>query len=150
MKRYHTYCLNLGLGENGDEWEIQQIGTVEEKSSVEKELQELRDRLAKVEEMTKRREEIEEELNMVWVKDGDKQSEELPPPTYIEVEKEKQLAEGLEEDVDDEESGSGELVGSEEVKEARLEHEQEEVVEKEREIQNQKPLITGEGDSAQI
>ena len=49
------------MGENGDEWEIQQIGTVEEKSSVEKELQELRERLAKVEEMTKRRDEIHHE-----------------------------------------------------------------------------------------
>ncbi|KAH7138596.1 ABC transporter transmembrane region 2-domain-containing protein [Dendryphion nanum] len=82
LKRYHTYTLTLGMGDNGDEWEIQRIGTESEKSSVEKELAELRERLAKVEEWKTRRQEIEEELNRVWVEGGD----ELSPPAYAESE----------------------------------------------------------------
>jgi hypothetical protein len=61
---------------------MQQIGTTAEKSSVEKELAELRERLAKVEEWKTRRQEIEDELNKVWVSSGN----ELPPPAYIESE----------------------------------------------------------------
>lgn len=80
LKRYHTYTLTLGMGDSGDEWEIQRIGTESEKSSVEKELAELRERLAKVEEWKTRREEIEEELNRVWVDGGN----ELAPPPYAE------------------------------------------------------------------
>lgn len=80
LKRYHTYTLTLGMGESGDEWEIQRIGTESEKSSVEKELAELRERLAKVEEWKTRRQEIEEELNRVWVDGGN----ELAPPPYAE------------------------------------------------------------------
>lgn len=78
LKRYHTYTLTLGSGETGEEWEFQRIGTESEKLSVEKELHELRERLAKVEEWKKRRQEIENELNKVWVESG----EELPPPAY--------------------------------------------------------------------
>jgi ATP-binding cassette subfamily D (ALD) long-chain fatty acid import protein len=75
------------MGDHGDEWEFQRIGTESEKSSVEKELAELRERLSKVEEWKKRRQEIEEELNRVWVegKYGEGQ-EELPPPSYLESE----------------------------------------------------------------
>lgn len=68
------------MGDSGDEWEIQRIGTESEKSSVEKELAELRERLAKVEEWKARRQEIEEELNRVWVDGGN----ELAPPPYAE------------------------------------------------------------------
>ncbi|KAF1851353.1 peroxisomal ABC transporter-like protein [Cucurbitaria berberidis CBS 394.84] len=82
LKRYHTYTLTLGFGDHGDEWEFQRIGTESEKSSVEKELAELRERLAKVEEWKRRRQEIENELNKVWVNSGD----ELAPPPYIEEE----------------------------------------------------------------
>ncbi|KAF2737134.1 hypothetical protein EJ04DRAFT_431418 [Polyplosphaeria fusca] len=82
LKRYHTYTLTLGLGEHGDEWELQRIGTESEKSSVEKELYELRDRLSKVEEWKQRSQEIEAELNKVWVEGGD----ELEPPPYMEAE----------------------------------------------------------------
>ncbi|KAF2112196.1 peroxisomal ABC transporter-like protein [Lophiotrema nucula] len=82
LKRYHSYTLTLGLGDNGDEWELQRIGTEAEKSSVEKELHELRERLAKVEEWKQRREEIENELNKVWLGSG----EELAPPPYETVE----------------------------------------------------------------
>jgi ATP-binding cassette subfamily D (ALD) long-chain fatty acid import protein len=50
--------------------------------SVEKELVELRERLAKVEQWKTRKQEIEDELNKVWTEGGD----ELPPPQYIESE----------------------------------------------------------------
>lgn len=52
---------------------------------VERELQDLRERLAKVEEWKKRRDEIEAELAQVWVEGGD---DALPPPEYSEKEKE--------------------------------------------------------------
>jgi ATP-binding cassette subfamily D (ALD) long-chain fatty acid import protein len=68
------------MGESGEEWDLQRIGTESEKSSVEKELCELRERLAKVEEWKQRRQEIEDELNKVWVEGG----ETLPPPPYAE------------------------------------------------------------------
>ncbi|KAJ9668500.1 ATP-binding cassette long-chain fatty acid transporter pxa1 [Coniosporium apollinis] len=80
LKRYHTFTLTLGLGDNGDEWEFQRIGTASEKSSVEKELHELRERLQSVEEWKRRRQEIEDELSRVWVEGGD----ELAPPAYEE------------------------------------------------------------------
>lgn len=82
LKRYHTYTLTLGLGEHGDEWDFQRIGTASEKSSVEKELAELRERLERVEEWKARRNEIEKELGQVWVVGG----EELGPPPYAEKE----------------------------------------------------------------
>jgi ATP-binding cassette subfamily D (ALD) long-chain fatty acid import protein len=81
LKRYHTHLLTLGLGESGEEWEFQRIGTASEKSSVEKELAELRERLAKVEEWKARKSEIENELERVWVEGGD----ELGPPPYAET-----------------------------------------------------------------
>lgn len=83
LKRYHTYTLTLNIGDSGSgEWEFQRIGTASEKSSVEKELAELRERLAKVEQWKQRKQEIEEELGRVWVEGG----EELPPPSYAETE----------------------------------------------------------------
>lgn len=69
------------MGEAGDEWEFERIGTEREKMHVERELQELRERLAKVEEWKKRRDEIEAELAQVWVEGGD---DSLPPPAYAE------------------------------------------------------------------
>nr|WOF01073.1 peroxisomal ABC transporter-like protein [Corynespora cassiicola] len=92
LKRYHTYTLTLGMGDHGDEWEFQRIGTESEKSSVEKELHELRERLAKVEEWKQRKQDIEAELNKVWVDGGD----ELSPPPYSEEEEEKKANEGVE------------------------------------------------------
>ncbi|GLI78444.1 ATP-binding cassette long-chain fatty acid transporter pxa1 [Penicillium ochrochloron] len=80
LKKYHTYNLTLGLGE-GDLWEFERIGTEKEKLGVEKELQELRQRLDKVDEWKKRREEIENELGKVWAHDG-----EIAPPPYQEEE----------------------------------------------------------------
>lgn len=79
LKKYHTYNLSLGLGAAGDQWEFQQIGTAKEKLGVERELQELRQRLDKVDEWKLRREEIETELNKVWAADG-----EIAPPPYVE------------------------------------------------------------------
>ncbi|KAK3622321.1 ATP-binding cassette long-chain fatty acid transporter pxa1 [Elasticomyces elasticus] len=67
LKRYHSYTLTLGLGEEANEYEFLRIGTASEKDSVEKELQELRDRLSQVEQWKQRRKEIDEELGKVWV-----------------------------------------------------------------------------------
>ena len=79
LKKYHTFNLTLGLGEEGADWELQKIGTEEEKMGVEKELTELRTRLAQVEELKRRREEIEQELQKVLVAGEG----ELPPPSYV-------------------------------------------------------------------
>jgi ATP-binding cassette, subfamily D (ALD), peroxisomal long-chain fatty acid import protein len=68
----------MGLGEAGDEWDFHRIGTSAEKSSVDKELAELRERLSNVEEWKRRRQEIEDELNVVWTEGGGS----LPPPAY--------------------------------------------------------------------
>ncbi|TEA14421.1 Peroxisomal long-chain fatty acid import protein 2 [Colletotrichum sidae] len=78
LKKYHTYNLILGMGERGDEWEFERIGTEREKMQVEKELQDLRERLEQVETWKARRQEIEEELSRVWVAGGDA----LDPPSY--------------------------------------------------------------------
>ncbi|KAI9705924.1 MAG: hypothetical protein M1836_005330 [Candelina mexicana] len=82
LKKYHTFNLTLGLGHDGAEWDFERIGTEKEKMNVERELQELRERLAQIEEWKRRREEIEEELGKVWLEGGD----ELGPPQYAEVE----------------------------------------------------------------
>ena len=83
LKRYHTFNLTLGLGDDGSEWEWERIGTEKEKMGVEKELQELRERLSKVKEWEARKAEIDAELNKVWVEGG----ETLDGPTYLEQEK---------------------------------------------------------------
>ncbi|KAF2401952.1 hypothetical protein EJ06DRAFT_508208 [Trichodelitschia bisporula] len=88
LKRYHTFTLTLGSGESGEEWAFQRIGTQAEKSSVEKELADLRERLAHVEEWTQRREQIEQELSKVWVRGAEGEGETLAPPPYIEKETE--------------------------------------------------------------
>lgn len=75
------------MGERGDEWEFQRIGTQREKMHVERELQELRERLAQVEKWKARREEIEKELAKVWVEGG----EEMSPPPYVEAESHSQI-----------------------------------------------------------
>lgn len=81
LKKYHTFNLTLGMGEEGEQWEFERIGTEKEKLGVEKELQELRKRLDKVDEWKQRREEIEQELCKVWATDG-----EIAPPPYQESE----------------------------------------------------------------
>jgi ATP-binding cassette, subfamily D (ALD), peroxisomal long-chain fatty acid import protein len=62
LKKYHTFNLVLGMGDAGDEWEFERIGTEREKMQVERELQELKERLSQVEKWKQRREEIEKEL----------------------------------------------------------------------------------------
>ena len=69
LKKYHEYNLILGIGEAGDEWEINKIGTVEEKVGVEKELVELRGKLDMVDGWKKRRADIDAELNNVFIKE---------------------------------------------------------------------------------
>ncbi|TVY41823.1 Peroxisomal long-chain fatty acid import protein [Lachnellula subtilissima] len=80
LKRYHTFNLSLGGGEDGSEWAFARIGTEEEKMGVERELGELRERLEKVKEWESRKLEIEKELEKVWVQGG----EELEGPQYVE------------------------------------------------------------------
>lgn len=53
---------------------------------VERELQDLRERLAQVEQWKARHDEIEEELGRVWVEGGG----EVAPPAYVEKEGEKE------------------------------------------------------------
>ncbi|KAL4806893.1 ABC transporter transmembrane region 2-domain-containing protein [Aspergillus unguis] len=79
LKKYHTYNLSIGVGGDEEQWQLERIGTAKEKLGVEKELQEIRKRLDKVDEWKKRREEIEDELQRVWVDNG-----ELAPPAYEE------------------------------------------------------------------
>jgi ATP-binding cassette, subfamily D (ALD), peroxisomal long-chain fatty acid import protein len=85
LKKYHTFNLTLGLGDEGEVWDLKKIGTEEEKMGVESELAALRKRLEQVENWKKRREEIEEELRKVMVVGG----KEIAPPPYIEGEGEK-------------------------------------------------------------
>lgn len=70
LKKYHTFNLRLGLGSDGGEWEFERIGTEKEKLGVEKELQEIRQQLDKVNNLERRRQEIDEELQQVWVEEG--------------------------------------------------------------------------------
>jgi ATP-binding cassette, subfamily D (ALD), peroxisomal long-chain fatty acid import protein len=95
LKKYHTFNLTLGLGEEGEAWDLKKIGTEEEKMSVESELADLRKRLEQVKNWKKRREEIEEELRKVMAEGG----REMAPPPYIEDEVEK--ATGQETDPED-------------------------------------------------
>ncbi|KAI0200863.1 ABC transporter transmembrane region 2-domain-containing protein [Astrocystis sublimbata] len=81
LKKYHTFNLALGQGDNGDEWEFERIGTEREKMQVERELQDLRERLSQVEEWKQRHDEIEAELAQVWTEKNDAP---LDPPAYIE------------------------------------------------------------------
>lgn len=86
LKRYHDWNLDLGQGEEGEEWTFDRIGTEEEKEGVERELEGLRERLAKVEGWRRRREEIEVEFGKVWVSGAEDKGGELPPPAYVEKE----------------------------------------------------------------
>lgn len=92
LKKYHTFNLTLGLASDGEQWEFERIGTEKEKLGVEKELQELRRRLEKVDDWKRRREEIEDELRKVLVDDG-----ELTPPPYQQNELEHEATRGPDE-----------------------------------------------------
>ncbi|EEH11322.1 peroxisomal half ABC transporter [Histoplasma capsulatum G186AR] len=78
LKKYHTFNLTLGMGQDGTEWEFDRIGTEKEKMGVEKEIQELRKRLDQVEGWKARKKEIDDELRRVWVRDGEAERA-LPP-----------------------------------------------------------------------
>ncbi|RMD40355.1 hypothetical protein DV735_g4782, partial [Chaetothyriales sp. CBS 134920] len=78
LRKYHTYNLTLGLGDEGYDWEMVKIGSDQEKQGVEKELEELRERLVQVEAWKRRKAEIDQELGHVLLKDG----QELPAPSY--------------------------------------------------------------------
>jgi len=82
LKKYHSFNLTLGLGPDGSDWEYERIGTEREKMNVERELQDLRKKLAQVEQWKTRQEEIEQALSKVWIDGG----EVLPPPVYAEKE----------------------------------------------------------------
>ena len=84
LKKYHEWNLDLGQGEEGDEWVFDRIGTEEEKEGVERELESLRDRLAQVEGWRKRRDEINAELGKVWISGQSGGESELPSPEYME------------------------------------------------------------------
>ena len=84
LKRYHTWNLDLGQEDEGVDWIFDRIGTAEEQEGVERELESLRERLAKVGQWKARREEIERELKMVWVKEeGRREGRDLPAPEYV-------------------------------------------------------------------
>lgn len=90
------------MGDNGDEWEFQRIGTESEKQSTEKEIAELRSQLEKVEEWRARKEEIDAELNKVWTEG----SGELDAPDYLSAgnqKKEEDVRDGNEDAVESEE-----------------------------------------------
>ncbi|KAL1891763.1 ATP-binding cassette long-chain fatty acid transporter pxa1 [Ceratocystis pirilliformis] len=82
LKKYHTYNLVLGSGEQGNEWEFDRIGTDREKMQVEKEIQELRKQLGQVEQWKERHAQLEAELADVWTDRG----EFLDAPEYLERE----------------------------------------------------------------
>ncbi|KAI5297127.1 hypothetical protein KEM55_005112 [Ascosphaera atra] len=70
LKKYHTFNLVLGLGEDGMDWQLQRIGTQQEKLGVDKEIEELRARLNSVAAWKQRKEDIEMELNSVFSTGG--------------------------------------------------------------------------------
>jgi len=82
LRKYHTFNLILGLGDEGYDWEMVRIGTEQEKLGLDKEIGELKAKLAMVDEWERRRREINEELSRVMVVDGQGVNE-LAKPDYI-------------------------------------------------------------------
>ena len=106
LKKYHTYNLVIGQGESGDSWEFERIGTEREKMQMEKELQDLRERLAQVDELKKRRAVIENELASVWTEGG----ETLEAPAFAtegETEPEQQQQQRQQLEGEQQEAGDG-------------------------------------------
>lgn len=87
LRKYHSSNLILGLGDEGFDWELVKIGGEAEKSSMEKEIKELKDKLAMVDQWERRKQEIEEELRHVQVV-GQQGPTELEQPAYVEQESE--------------------------------------------------------------
>ena len=75
LKKYHTYQLTLGtrnvgrVGE-GQGWEFDRIGTESERRSVERELEELKAVLKKMDGLEKRKEVVERELKGLGIAEG--------------------------------------------------------------------------------
>ncbi|KIV81555.1 hypothetical protein PV11_03731 [Exophiala sideris] len=82
LRKYHSSNLILGLGDEGYDWELVKIGGEAEKSSMEKEIKELREKLAMVDEWERRKNEIEEELSHVQLV-GQEGPTDLEQPTYF-------------------------------------------------------------------
>ncbi len=110
LKRYCDWNLTLGVEEeklaeldddeedrdfNSEEepelpgWEFERIGTEEERVGVEREIQALREKLEKVDEWRRRKEEIEKQLGQVWVQD---ETEELEAPGHLDEDNQEQEA----------------------------------------------------------
>ncbi|KIX07407.1 uncharacterized protein Z518_02060 [Rhinocladiella mackenziei CBS 650.93] len=83
LRKYHTFNLILGLGEEGYDWEMVRIGTEQEKSGMDKEIGELKAKLAMVDEWERRKKEIETELSRVLVVGAEGERGELEAPEYI-------------------------------------------------------------------
>jgi ATP-binding cassette subfamily D (ALD) long-chain fatty acid import protein len=133
LKKYHTFNLVLGQGDNGDEWQFDRIGTEQEKLQVEREVQELRERLAQVEEWKKRREEIEDELAAVWTDKGGA----LEAPAYTEeTESQPELVERPQEQVEEQAEGQAEEEAEEEA-EKQVEQQVEEPADEQTEEQSE-------------
>ncbi|KAL2112737.1 hypothetical protein VUR80DRAFT_6619 [Thermomyces stellatus] len=92
LKKYHTFNLQIGTGDSADDWQFERIGTEREKMQAERERAEIRERLSKVDEWKRRRDEVEAELGRVWVDGGDT----LGAPEYVGVDEEEEI--GVEED----------------------------------------------------
>ena len=86
LRKYHTFNLILGIGEEGFDWEMVRIGTEEEKLGVEKEIGELKEKLSMVAEWERRRDEIQVELSEVFItgnQGGDSSNGHLESPSYV-------------------------------------------------------------------
>ncbi|KAK5451834.1 ATP-binding cassette long-chain fatty acid transporter pxa1 [Exophiala xenobiotica] len=84
LRKYHKSNLILGLGDEGYDWELVKIGTDAEKFSLDKEINELREKLAMVPEWEKRKKVIDEELSHVQLMDEEGSgSVELEKPDYV-------------------------------------------------------------------
>lgn len=82
LRKYHTFNLLLGVGDDGFDWEMVRIGTEEEKSGLDKEIAELKQKLAMVEQWETRRAEIQAELSQVLIV-GAAQQAKLDSPDYV-------------------------------------------------------------------
>lgn len=95
LKRHHAFHLSLGVevtvnDEDADDeddggsttWTFGRIGSAEDRVGVEKELAELRRRLALASGWEARRKEVVQELERVWVRGDDGVESELKPPIY--------------------------------------------------------------------
>lgn len=91
LKKYHTYQLTLGtinvgrVGE-GQAWEFDRIGTESERRSVERELEELKAVLKKMDGLEKRRVVVERELKgLGMVEEGQEGKESSLSDSIVEV-----------------------------------------------------------------